>query len=488
MNARLLLKMMKQKLILVVAAMFLLLAACKKGELLTNAAPDTHISITKINLVGDDRLKSEVTLHWFGSDEDGWVTGYDLSMNGTDWTNVNTQDSTFSFSLPFGSDTTDIDFYVRAIDNDGDADPSPAYLKIPIKNTPPTAIFDSIQVLKDTSFIVTTVFLDVQDLDGVDNIDSIFFKMNNGNWYGLPGTTKVITLVPNDPSLTGTVTSKVLRGPAATLLAAEIDGLNLGGDNTFYLKARDLAGSESIIDTSKNVFVKRKASDLLVIDAHPGGISPSPEDVYAQTLNNVEPNYDRIDLRIANGANIPNLWSPTFSTLINFYDRLFWYGDASDGGLAILENASGAIQEYLNQGGKILVNTSFPSSFDNASVLQEYTPLDSLSTSTGSARLPTGNLVVPTAAFAGTFDTLEASVFVGRATPMYAKSTAQVIYTGNFTITGGWVGSDVVCAKLVNGAGRTNVVLVTVELQQLFGRPAALENFFNGILLNEFNW
>ncbi len=488
MNARLFLKMMKQKLILVVAALFLLLAACKKGEKLPNALPDTHISITQINLSGDDRLRSEVTLYWYGADEDGWVEGYDISMNGTDWSYVTTQDSTFSFSLPFGSDTTDIDFYVRAIDNEDGVDPSPAYLKIPIKNTAPTAIFDSIQTLADTSFIVTTAFLDVQDLDGIENVDSIFFKINNGGWFGLDAETRVITIVPDDPTVNGTVGAQIFKDPAAILVSGGINGLNLGGDNTFYLKARDLAGSESSIDTSKVVFVKRKSTDLLVIDVHPGGLSPSPEEVYAQTLGNVEPNYDRIDLRSNGGANMPRLWSPTFSTFINFYPRLFWYGDASDEGLTVLEDASGAIQAYLNQGGKILINTSFPSSFDNASVLQEYTPLDSVSTSSGTARLPTGNLVMPTAAYAGTFDTLEASAFVGRATPMYAKSTSEVILTGDFSISGGWVGSDVVCAKLVNGAGNTNVVLVTVELHQLFARPAALENFFNGILLNEFNW
>ena len=480
--------MMKQKLILVVAAMVMLLAACKKGELLPNVAPDTHISISKINLSGDDRLRSEVSLHWFGSDEDGWVTGYELSMNGTDWTFVTTQDSTFSFSLPLGSDTTDIDFYVRAIDNDNDVDQSPAYLSIPIKNTAPTAIFDSIQTPPDTSYIVNTLFLDVKDLDGVSNLDSVFFKINNGAWVALSPSVKIITIVPNDPTVQGPVSANIYRDAAAVLVPGGVDGLNLGGDNTFYLKARDLAGSESAIDTSKIVFTKRKTSDLLIIDAHPGGTNPTPEAVYAQTLDLVEPNADRIDLRISNGVNLPRLWSPTFSTFINFYDRIFWYGDASDGGIALLENASGALQGYLNAGGKILISNSFPSSFDNQSVLQEYTPLDSVSTSVGSARLPTGNLVMPTGPYASLFDTLEASVFVGRATPMYAKSTSEEMFTGDFTIVNGWVGPTTACAKLVNGAGNTNVVLITIELHQLFGRPAALEKFFNGVLLNEFNW
>jgi hypothetical protein len=319
-------------------------------------------------------------------------------------------------------------------------------------------------------------------------VDSVFLKLNNGAWFPLPANTVLFTIVPDNPSANGTVSSKVYKGAAATLLDGTLQGLNLNGDNQLYLRARDQAGSESVIDSSKIFFAKRKGSDLLVIDCHPGGISPSPEEVYAQSLALVEPNSDHIDLRVSNGINLPRLWSPTFSTLIGFYDRIFWYGDGSDLGLSILEDASGALQGYLNANGKLLISCSFPSSFDNSSVLQEYTALDSLSSSVGSARLPTGNLLSPTSNNAANYDTLQASVFVGRATPFYHKANSEVIYTGNFTTTGGWVGPDVVCAKLTNGAGRTNVVLVTVELQQLFGRPSALENFFNEVLLNEFNW
>jgi hypothetical protein len=427
-------------------------------------------------------------LHWFGADEDGWVTGYEISLDGSTWTAVDVQDSTFKFNLSLGTDTTDINFYVRAIDNDGDVDPTPAHLVVPIQNSPPTALFDSVLVLPDTSFIVTTLFLDIDDLDGEDNVDSIFIRFNGGNWFPLGKAVRTLTVVPDDAEATGPVTAKVYDGPAATLLSGTLDDLILNGDNVMYVKARDIAGSESAVDTSKIVFIRHKGSDLLVVDAHPGGSSPSPEEVYAQTLDLVEPNADRIDLRLNAGMHVPRLWSPTFSKFINFYPRIFWYGDGSDLGLSLLEDASGAIQGYLNQGGKILINCSFPSTFDNNSVLQEYTPLDSISTSVGSARLPTGNLVMPTPAFVGTYDTLEASEFVGRATPMYVKATAEPMYTGNFTITGGWVGPDEVCARSVNNNGDTDLVLVTVELHQLFGRPAALQDFFNQVLLNEFNW
>ncbi|HMU36549.1 MAG TPA: hypothetical protein PKA04_06975, partial [Marmoricola sp.] len=92
------------------------------------------------------------------------------------------------------------------------------------------------------------------------------------------------------------------------------------------------------------------------------------------------------------------------------------------------------------------------------------------------------------AAFDATYDSLEASVFLGRATPMYVKSTAEIMYTGDFTISGGWVGPDNVIARSINGSGHTNLVLASVELHVLFGQPTNLQNFFNQVLLNEFNW
>jgi hypothetical protein len=479
---------MKRNLLLVLVTVLLALSSCNKGEKLPNVAPETRISLSAINLTGDDRLRSEVTLHWYGEDEDGWVTGFEISFDGNNWSAVDVQDSTFKFSLTLGTDTTDIDFYVRAIDNEDGVDASPAYLKIPIKNTAPTAFFDSVLALPDTSFIATTMFLDVKDLDGTENIDSIYLKVNAGPWFALAPTINTITILPDDPTASGAVSAKIYQGSAATLVPGTLTGLNLGGDNTFYLRATDIAGSESAIDTSQVVFVKRKSSDLLVIDAHPGGSSPSPEQVYAQTLDLVEPGADRIDLRINGGVNVPRLWSPTFSAFIGYYDRIFWYSDGSDAGLTLLEDASGAIQNYLNEGGKILINCSFPSSFDNTSVLQEYTPLDSVSTSVGSARLPTGNLVEPIGPFAANYDTLKASVFLGRATPMYVKATAETMYDGNFTTTGGWVGPSAVCARSRNVGGNTNLVLFTVELHQLNGEPDSLKNFFNQVLLNEFNW
>lgn len=479
-----------KRIIFAFGLMTALLVGCDKGQKLGNMPPDTRISISEINLTGEDRLRSQVTLNWLGFDKDGYITGYELSFDGSTWKRTISTDSTFEFSLDAGQDTTDITFFVRAIDNEDERDPDPAFLEIPIKNTPPTAVFDSVNVIPDTAFIVTTSFLDVFDLDGIDNIDSVFLKVNNGDWYGLPRTVTTVTLLPSNPVGSGTLSSDVFIGSNNSPQSVRIGGLNLNGDNVMYLRARDIAGSESAIDTSKTFFVRNQTSDLLVIDANGATASPTPEDVILPALASAYPaGFDRIDMRRAGGVNKPTLWSPTFSLMIELYDKVFWYSDESLEGFGILEEAAGAVQGYLNANGKMLITTGFPSTYDNTSVVQEFTPVDSISTANGLARIPTNNAIWPAPDFQAVgYDTLRASEFIGRSTPIYVKSAADSMYTAQIVASGGWVGPTSLCARSTNANNQTNVVFLSEQLHRLNGNPAGLEKFLMQVLNNEFNW
>lgn len=471
------------------ALLVLVLAGCDKGQKLVNQAPDTRISISQINLTGEDRLRSLVSLNWLGFDKDGYVTGYELSFDGSTWEQTVATDSTFEFSLAAGQDTTDITFYVRAIDNDDERDPTPAFLEIPIKNTPPTAAFDSVNVIPDTNFIVSTSFLLIDDLDGIDNIDSVFLRCNNGAWYALPRTVNTVTLLPSDPTGNGTGTAEVYIGTSSNPESVPISGLNLNGDNTFYLRARDIAGSESDIDTSKTFFIRNQSSDLLVIDANASTSNPSAESVLLPALSGAyTQGFDLIDMRRSNGINKPILWSPTFSLMIGLYDKIFWYSDESLEGFAVLEEAAGAVQGYLNNNGKLFVTTGFPSVYENNSVVQEFTPVDSISTSNGLARIPTNNAIFAAPNFQGDYDTLRASEFIGRSTPFYVKSSADSIYTAEIQTSGGWVGPTVLCARSTNANSQTNVVFMSEQLHRLNGVPGSIESFLGQVLNNEFNW
>jgi hypothetical protein len=465
----------------------LALTACDKGELLDNKAPNTTISISEINLTGENRLRSEVRLRWSGEDADGWVTGYELSFDGSVWQAVTVQDSTFNFDLALGTDTTDINFYVRAIDNDNLADPTPAYLKVPIRNSAPTALFDTVQTLPDTAFIALTMVVDVDDIDGADNLDSIYLRANNGPWVALPSDITIITLMPTDPTATGPTTANLFKGAEAIPVAALLADFRPGADNIFYLRARDIANAESAIDTSTTVFVTRKTSPLLIIDGHLSGSVPTPESVIMPALSASFATFDVMDLRVGAGINVPRFWTPTFKLTMGAYDKVFWYADGSDLGIELIENGAGAILSYLSGGGKLLLNTNFPgSNYQNGSVIQEFTPIDTVYLASPFARIPTGNKLSPDPVFGSAYDSLEASAFVGRAYPFTVKSNAQVIYNANFTPA--VAAPTAVAARLTNGAGNTNVVFISVPLVQLNGDPGALEGFLNEVLVNEFNW
>ncbi|MEX2596410.1 MAG: hypothetical protein WEC59_05705, partial [Salibacteraceae bacterium] len=95
----------------------LIIFGCKKGELLDNQAPETHTTVQAINLSGENRLNSLITLRWWGSDPDGIVEGYELSFDQETWHYTTRLDSTFLFSINAVSDTVDIYFWVRAVDD-----------------------------------------------------------------------------------------------------------------------------------------------------------------------------------------------------------------------------------------------------------------------------------------------------------------------------------------------------------------------------------
>ena len=244
---------------LLLLALGLVLSSCEEGNPLENQPPETQIFLDAINLSGQSRLNSVVKLHWTGEDIDGFVTGYELSFDNMDWSLVNNTDSTFRFPINPGSDSTDVDFWVRAIDNDNNTDPSPAFLRIPIKNAPPVAKIDSVKLIPDTVYSVFSTLWSITDLDGDETLDSVFIKINeDGSWLGLPRTASFITVVPENPDQSGRQKANLFIGSNPQAEREMLDGLVVGGENRLFLQARDIAGTLSLVDTSKSFFIKKQ--------------------------------------------------------------------------------------------------------------------------------------------------------------------------------------------------------------------------------------
>ena len=212
-------------------------SSCKKGEKHDNIAPETQLVFESINLSGDDRLNSKVELSWFGTDKDGYIKGFEISLDNTNWGFVTSQDSTFVFELSVGSDTTDIDFYIRSVDNFDVVDPTPAYLKIPLKNTPPSVKFIETSLPEDSIHLVATFSWLATDNDGNETVTNAFLKVNNGTWYQIPTNASLISVISNTVETNGITDAKVhYNGKYSTDL---IDDFNNNGINTFYLKVKN---------------------------------------------------------------------------------------------------------------------------------------------------------------------------------------------------------------------------------------------------------
>ena len=463
--------------------------ACDTGEKLGNQAPDTRIFLDAINLTGENRLNSVVRLHWTGEDVDGYITGFELSLDGQQWHLTTKTDSTFRFDLQPGSDTTDISFWVRAIDNEEERDPDPANLIVPIKNSPPTARFDTLNVVPDTVYSVWSVLYSVDDLDGIETLDSAFIKLNDSPWYPLERNISFLTFLPENANIAGDQRAQLYKGLDGEALTATIGGLKVGQDNRMYLRSRDIAGSFSQIDTSKSFFVRTQQSDLLVIDAHG---SDGADDVYFPVLNDVYSGYDLLNLR----AQFPPFWEPTFGFLLNLYDKIFWYSDGAEvgpGQQLLIEVAAIQIQQYLNQGGKMFVTLKFPNSFNDPetrgqSLIFGFSPIDSLSSAPGQARLPKDSLLYPIGAFASRYNSLVSSAFIAGVDPFYPKDPANDMFLGQVIPVGGWTGPNTLGGRTLFSNGRTNQVFFSVELHRLNTDAAALRELFNQVLTVEFDW
>lgn len=475
----------------IISGLLLFLWACDKGELLPNQAPETKIFLDEIQLAGADRLNSFVKLHWSGEDVDGYVSGYELSFDAQNWSLTTDTDSTFQLPLALGQDTADIDFYVRAIDNQDLVDPDPAYLRIPIKNTPPVVAFDSTKTIPDSVLGAWSVLWSVEDSDGFETLDSIFIKINDGPWYPLPPQINFISLIPENPTQLGEQGLQIFTGTTSDLQRLPLEGVLVGDLNRMYLQARDIAGVLSKTDTTDPFYLFPQKGDLLVIDANN---NQTADDTYLPILDQVYSDYDYFNLI----DNQPPFWDPTFGMVLGQYDKVFWYGDESlFEEQLLLELGSGALQQFLNRGGKLFVTTTFPSSLTsdpataNQSSIFSFSPMDSLSSSPGQARIGKNDTLMIAPAFEADYPRLITSALIISADPFYSKDPLQDMYTSSIIKSGGWEGPSTICAKSSFNNGETNQIFWSVDLYKLNGdegNPQALEQLFSQVLLTEFDW
>lgn len=159
----------------VLLALFLLLAAAlagcakKKNALLPDIPPETTVFVQFAPGSGHD-VNHLVHLYWYGTDPDGDVVAYQFRFvfpgelpDTVTWHRTASKDSVFAVYTPAGVSTPT--FEVRAIDNAGLVDETPATQTFSFTNQPPTVKLGK-RKLTDTTFASVTLNWSASDPDG----------------------------------------------------------------------------------------------------------------------------------------------------------------------------------------------------------------------------------------------------------------------------------------------------------------------------------
>lgn len=464
--------------------------SCRKGELSEGSAPDTKIAVEAINLDGENRLRSQVRLSWFGTDIDGYIAGYEISLDNQTWAYTEAQDSTFLFDLPSGQITADIDFYVRAIDNDGLTDPSPAYLQVPIQNTAPEARFINDRGPKDTAFCAATFFWTANDADGNQTISTVELRFNDGDWFEVSKSQNLLSFLLDTAASGSNATAQLYYGTQSNAQTLAVNGLNANGNNTLYIRATDIAGATSAIDTATSFYFKNKTPgiSLLWVNGHAQSIGQQ----YKGYLDAANLTYDALNFGINQGARQPFYWNPTFRLTLSLYKRVFinaspaeYTNPVSGQTNTLLRFMAPTIQSFTTAGGKVFASTSFTKNEDVSTLAGPF-PIESAIYSSGQARVSNDSALVATSGYPNFPDLKPQNVQFG-VVPIVMSADAVALYRGQLSKLSGWTGDNLMASGRINASsGKLTEVFIAAELHNYDANGTAVTDLIEEILKNEF--
>lgn len=461
--------------------------SCVKGTPKGNTPPDTKISIDSIDLSGDERLNSSVYLSWYGTDLDGYIEYFEVSTDNNTWKKTNAQDSIILFDIPAGQDTADVFFYVRAIDNNLLTDPTPASLRVPLKNAPPRAVIKENVSPSDTAFIASTFAWEATDPDGNASISRVEVRFNNGTWHEINRGQSLLSFVVDTSVQSGSANADLYYGQENTPATTTIDGLEVNGLNYFQIRAFDIAGAESPVDTADVFYLKNKTpnTDLLWVNGH----IKSVKQEYRALLDSIGARYDLLDYGPQQPSDVvPAYVNPTFKLIAKHYPKLFLASDRSIYTNAVtLKTATltavlaPVVQYYSNNNGKTFITTSFGLNADVSQLIGPY-PIAGIETNDiGRARIYTDSSLVP---LQTGYPELKSNAVQLAIVPIIASSDAQEFYRAE--LNNGrdpWPHSDIIAAAR-RPQNILTQVFFAVELHK-YNRPDVIQ-LFDEILNDEF--
>lgn len=474
------------------------------GTLKPNIPPETYTMVDTIIRAGQDRMISRVKLNWWGKDEDGYIKAYEISFDNTQWTRVTRQDSTFTLS-PQGTDTADFIFYVRAIDNQNQSDITPAKLRLPIKNSPPTVSFVATGVNTPiTAYPVYRYAWEGQDIDGQENINYYELVWNDttnaANYYKVPSTVSSIVIEAEDPTNTNSLL-KVYYNNNTNPTSERMKGLVLNQKDSLYIRAVDVAGAKSKFKASHQVNFKAisatNTNRILLVDGYYALTTTYPGNVtvrnfYQNELNNINVGFDTLTLYHRISSKFIALPSDDFvaSKTFQMFNIVLWFsGKTPEQSLGYVQKVT---NDFFNKGGRLFLSTPQNNTFDPLAPYYAFTPMDTLfgpntSIGVGLYLQATENDSLVATPNATGYPNLKLSAFINSAIPFTVRTTDEPVYaaqTINYNTGPAWTKSNIVMARRKQ-AGKTVFIVTTLEIEKLNGK-SNITQFFQQVVKNEF--
>jgi|TARA_R100001591_G_scaffold118581_1_gene142420 hypothetical protein len=476
-------------LLLLIFWTFIFWNGCKEtisGEFSENQPPTTNLTVERINRGNDFRLSSQIQISWFGSDPDGFISGFEYAINDTSESNFSfttKTDSIFILPISSGQQTDDVLFKVRAVDDKGLADPKGASLIYPIVNSTPQVSINTNQSPPDTLFSVSSFSWNFSDPDGMLNLARTEIAINDtiNGWTEIPFTEEddgqLFISLEVDNTVLGTNQAQVFLGRSYSTL--QVNGENLtvpievGSRNTFYVRAVDAAGSTSEID-SLSWYIKEQTSNTLFLNDYSGPSSANRQNFH---LNLLQQNGISPDIWIINDGEVsqdkvalsnafPAVIDPTLIKTLSKWDHIYWISNDLDRNITYAQEI---LDDFFDNGGTSFVNIPMKNIEEEDPVFN-FLPVDSIQN--GQFLILEDSLVTPTnASITNTLRVESGSFALSGVFPIKGVSGSTSLYQANFvrrTATGGVRAyNDYQFVTIENAEG--NVIYFSLDLSNLNG-------------------
>jgi hypothetical protein len=473
--------------------------ACRKdfeGDATEQGFPETYAVVDSVQRDSNNLLSTTVAASWWGESKSGFIKGYEVSIdNQKTWQFTTQQSDTFLLNLPIGFDKGNLPIFIRAIDNLGQTDPTPAVMVFPVKNTPPTLIFDYAPYLtgrKTSTFPAFRYFWTANDVDGAADVSGIEIVLNDTTKPALvlPGNSFAATFAATHSNGNFDTSLLVYQNNKTVPFADKLHGVIYNQLNKIYIRSVDRVGSKSAwaIDS---IIVKKPVSDFLMVSDW----NNTAFNFYATQIAALGPPYNVFDTVKSVTNDLPSDMF-TASKVMDFYKKIVWFSNNPSVSLGIAQLTT---ETFFNNGGRLFMSCEFGTEFPAYVNSFSFTPIRELVVPPSGTvlRMNVGEVMYPHVAGSG-WPTLKATTILSNARPFYtfAQSSGTFGYDSicraNLFAQGAtpptWTYPNNPCNVMSSrkkvSTGKTDFLFVSLALQSLNGNNN-IDSFFRRALIQE---